>query len=132
MVHMIMAAISVHVLAAIFWAGSTMGASVTKAVSRRLFIAQMLAAIAVIAAGTYLWITLHGGEQGTAEHGLMIGAGCAMLALLIQAAMVGPAVMRASGPVTELIARSRCILANRLATGLLSVAAIAMATARYL
>jgi hypothetical protein len=132
MVHWIMAAVSVHVLAAIFWAGSTMGAAVTRAVNRRLFVSQMLAALAVIAAGTYLWTTLHGGEQGVAERGLDIGAGCAILALVIQAIMVGPVVARSSGPITELVARTRCILANRIATALLSVAAISMATARYL
>jgi hypothetical protein len=132
MVYGIMAAIGVHVLAAIFWAGSTMGAAVTKTVTRRLFIAQMLSAVAVIGAGTYLWTALHGGEQGPAERALDIGAGCAILALLIQASMVGPVVTRVGGPITESAARARCIVANRIATGLLSLAAISMALARYI
>jgi hypothetical protein len=132
MIFPLMIAISIHVLAAIFWAGSTMGAAITKVINRRLFIAQMVAALTVIAAGTYLWTKLHGGEQGPAERGLDVGAGCAILALLIQAIIVGPMVMRRDGPVTELMTRSRGMLAYRAATGLLVVAAISMAVERYL
>jgi hypothetical protein len=132
MVFTIMVVISLHVLAAIFWAGSTMGAAITKTISRRLFIAQVAAALIVVAAGTYLWTALHDAEQGAAEHGLAVGAGCAILALLVQAIVVGPLVMRGDRLLMALTLTSRGLLAYRVAIGLLSVAAISMAVDRYL
>lgn len=126
-------AISVHILAATFWAGSTFAlARMAGRGSEQLFVPQLLAAAFAIGAGGYLWRTLHEGSFGTAEQWLATGAVSAILALVIQAAVIGGALrqLRKAGSDNPSV-RSRVAVAQRGAAILLAIAAVTMASARY-
>ena len=125
-------AISVHILAATFWAGSTFAlARMGGNGSEQLFVPQLFAAVFAIGAGAYLWHTLHEGSFETTEQLLAAGAVAAILALAIQAAVIGGALrqLRRSGNDTS--ARSRVAVAQRGAAVLLAIATATMAAARY-
>jgi hypothetical protein len=126
-------AISIHVLAATFWAGSTFVlARMAGNGSEQLFVPQLFAAVFAIAAGAYLWHGLHEGSFGTAEKLLAAGAVAAILALAIQAAVIGGALQQLRRPESDNTrARSHVAVAQRAASFLLVIAAVAMAAARY-
>ncbi|WP_165191579.1 hypothetical protein [Caulobacter soli] len=128
----LVAAIAVHVLAATFWAGSTFAlARMAGKGSQQLFFPQLIAAALAIAAGAYLWHALHGGPFGTAEQVLAVGAGAALVALAVQATVVGGALRHEPGPESKPPNRARLIVGHRAAAVLLAIAAAAMAAARY-
>jgi hypothetical protein len=126
-------AISLHILAATFWAGSTFAlARMAGSGSEQLFVPQLFAAVFAIGAGAYLWHTLHEGSFGTVEQLLAAGAVAAILALAIQAAVIGGALRQLRRPERDnTSARSRVAVAQRAAAFLLAIAAVAMAAARY-
>jgi hypothetical protein len=126
-------ALSLHILAATFWAGSTFALMrMAGNGGEQLFAPQMGAAAIAVATGAYLWRTLHGGSFGATERSLAVGALCALLAVAIQALLVGSALMRLRSPDSDAAtARSRILVANRLAALLLVVATVAMAASRY-
>ena len=75
MQYVLMVAISLHVLAAVFWAGSTAALARTGgSETRRLFRPQMGAAAVAVLTGGYLWHVVHAGAVGPVERSLMIGA----------------------------------------------------------
>jgi hypothetical protein len=125
--------LSLHVLGATFWAGSTFAlARIAGKGSERLFAPQMGAATVAILTGVYLWLTLHESSFGLTEKFLSIGALCALLAAATQAAIAGPALgklRRFDGDDGK--ARSSILVAHRLAALLLLVATVSMAAARY-
>lgn len=126
-------AISIHILAATFWAGSTFAlARMAGKGSEQLFVPQLSAAMFAIGAGAYLWHTLHEGSFGTPERLLAAGAVAAIVALAIQAAVIGGALrrLRRLGS-DDASARSRIAVAQRGAAFLLAIAAVTMAAARY-
>ncbi|EJC84279.1 hypothetical protein Rleg4DRAFT_6093 [Rhizobium leguminosarum bv. trifolii WSM2297] len=127
-------AMSVHILAATFWAGSTFALARTAGLgSEQLFRSQLFAAAIAIGAGGYLWHTLHEGSFGTAEQLLGAGAVAAILALGIQATVVGGALrrLRKAGGDYDASVRPRVAVAQRGAAILLAIAAVTMAAARY-
>lgn len=127
-------AISLHVLAGIFWAGSTFTlARVGGAGADRLFGPQVGAAVATILAGGYLWHLLHSGGFGRAELVLAVGAVAALVALAVQIAVVGPALRRQRTAVLggEATALGRFAIGHRIAALLLAVTAVCMVAARY-
>jgi hypothetical protein len=126
-------AISVHILAATFWAGSTFAlARMAGNGSEQLFVPQLFAAVFTIGAGAYLWHTLHEGSFGTTEQLLAAGSVAATLALAIQAAGIGGALRQLRRPGSDnTSARSRVAVAQRAAAFLLAIAAVAMAAGRY-
>jgi hypothetical protein len=125
-------AISLHVLAAVFWAGSSFTVARMGDGGQRLFPAQMGAAAIAILTGGYLWRTLHDGASGPMEQFLGVAVVSALGALVVQVAIAGPAIRRLSrGSTTETIARSAIVTANRIAAPLLAIATILMAGARY-
>lgn len=126
-------ATSLHILAATFWAGSTFALARTAGNgSEQLFVPQLFAAVFAISAGAYLWQTLHEGSFGTTEQWLAAGAWSAILALAIQAVVVGGALRQLRRPGSDnASARSRIAVAHRAAAILLAFAAVAMAAARY-
>jgi hypothetical protein len=129
----LMAALSVHVLAATFWAGSTFALARTGGGgSERLFGPQMGAAAIAVLTGAYLWRALHEASFGPMEQLLSAGALCALLAVAVQAVIVGSAIgkLRRRGS-DDTAARSRIVVAHRVATVLLVVATVCMAAARY-
>ena len=124
-------AISLHVLSAVFWAGSSFViARMGGAGAEKLFGPQMGAAAVAVLTGGYLWHELHEGSLGPMEQ--FLGVGCALLALLVQAAVSGRAVARLRRQAdAEISARSALLMANRIAALLLAIATISMAGARY-
>ena len=126
-------AISLHVLAATFWAGSSFAmARMAGNGSEKLFAPQMVAATLAILTGAYLWHTLHEGSFGIAEQLLGAGAVAAILAVAVQAMVVGGALrqLRRSGN-GNTRPRSHIAIGHRAAALLLATAAVAMAAARY-
>ena len=112
----LMILIGLHILAGVFWAGSTFtivrsggtGASA-------LFGPQMGAATVTILAGVGLWGILHRGPQGPMEHTLALGALCAVAAAGVQGATH----------------RKNPEKGQRIGAGLLLVTVVCMAIARY-
>jgi len=130
MVSVLAIAISIHVLATVFWAGSAIViARNDGAGAEQLFRPQMAAAVIAIISGGYLWNALHEGSFGAMEKSLGLGAICAVLALAAQILLTGSGLRR---DITEKIARRRSLFANRIVAVLLAIATIAMAAARYL
>lgn len=133
MQNILMLAISVHVLAAVFWAGSTfVWASMAGGGSGRLFGLQIAAAAVAILSGGYLWRTLHQGTFEAMERVLGIGVACALIALTVQIIVAGSAFRRLRRQVGDGDAqRFRIVVAQRLAAVLLVVTTLTMAAARY-
>jgi len=126
-------ALSLHVLAATFWGGSTFAlARMAGNGGERLFAPQMGAATIAVITGAYLWRTLHESSFGVMEQFLIAGAVCALLAVAIQAIVIGSALgaLRRRGD-DDAKARSRILVTHRVAAVLLVVATVAMAAARY-
>jgi uncharacterized membrane protein len=125
-------AISLHILAATFWAGSTFALARTGGYSSdRLFRPQLAAAAFTILAGGYLWRTLHEGAFGASEQLLGAGALSAVAALAIQIVVVGSALRQQRSEADGSRARSRVLIGQRAAALLLAIAAVTMAAARY-
>ena len=130
---LIVIVLSLHVLAAVFWAGSTFAVARTGgAGAESLFRPQMGAATVAIICGGYLWHVLHEGSFGVTEKILGTAAVSGLVALILQAAIAGPALgaLRRQGADTA-SARKRIAIAYRAASALLAVAVIGMVAARY-
>jgi hypothetical protein len=125
--------LSLHVLAAVFWAGTSFTLARTAgAGSEQLFRPQMGAAVVAVLTGGYLWSRLHGGVFEAPEQVLAIGVVCAFAAAGVQGAIVGSAIRKLSkAEIGEPAVRSRIALAQRIAAGLLAVTIVCMAAARY-
>lgn len=120
-----------HLLTAIFWAGTTFTLTRTGGVgAERLFRPQMGAATIALLAGVYLWATFH--PSGTAGAVLGIGALTAIAAAGVQGAL-GARAIRAiqSKELSEAEGRARIVLAQQIAAALLVVTIICMVVARY-
>jgi len=127
-------AAALHVLAAVFWAGSTFAlARSGGAAVERLFRPQLGAAVLAFATGGYLGHTLHAHAFGRSEQVLLAAIAASAVALVVQLAVVGRA-LRAlrDGARDQAGPRARAATAHRVAAVLLALAAIGMATARYL
>jgi len=125
-------AISLHVLAGVFWAGSSFALAHTGVSGAgRLFRPQMGAAVVAVLTGSYLWHALHEGGMGTMEYVLALGAVCAVVAAGVQGALGAGAVRKLAQSPDDAAARSRLALAQHIAGGLLAVTVICMASARY-
>jgi hypothetical protein len=126
-------ATSLHVLSAVFWAGTTFAiVRMGGGGAERLFRPQMIAAAIAILTGGYLWRQLHEGSLGPMEQFLGTGAVAAVVAVIVQALLVGLAIRKLDrGDGGDATARSAVLTANRIAAILLAVATIAMAGARY-
>ena len=112
-----MALISLHALAGVFWAGSTLALTHTSPAHRmtpELFRAQMSAAVLAIAAGAALWGLVIRGEHGPMANTLAIGALCALAALGAQVVM-----------------RKSPVMSQRIAAALLSVTVVCMVISPY-
>lgn len=122
-----------HVLPAVFWAGSTFVLARTGAAgAERLAAPQLGAATIAILSGGVLWSLLHRGAMGGAEQVLAFAAACALAAGGLQA-MSWPVVQRlgAAQQAAAVPLRRRIALSQRIAAALLVVAVIGMAGARY-
>jgi hypothetical protein len=126
---------TLHVLAGVFWAGTTfamarMGAEQAGQVLRP----QLGAAVVAIATGASLWFFLHRGNAGLQEQVLGLGAMFAVVAAGVQAA-TGVGIRRRLATVGDLEAprsRPHPAIGQRIAAFLLAVTVACMAAARYL
>jgi uncharacterized membrane protein len=125
---------ALHVLTTVFWAGTTFALARTGGVAaERLFRPQVVAALLACISGGYLGHTLHGHAFGRSEQVLITAAGAAVVALIVQVAMVGGALRTLrDGARDHVAARARATTAHRIAAVLLASAAVGMAVARYL
>jgi hypothetical protein len=114
---LVMALISLHALAGVFWAGSTLALTHTSPTHRmtpELFRAQMSAAALTIVAGAALWGIAIRGAHGPMADTLAIGALCAVVAAGVQGAM-----------------RKSPVKSQRIAALLLSVTVVCMVISPY-
>ncbi|WP_394782099.1 hypothetical protein [Undibacterium sp.] len=132
MQYAIVLAICLHVLSAIFWAGSTMYVSASgNSPGMPLFLRQMLAAAIAVLSGTFLWHTVHGAVFQATERVLAVGGVCALLALVIQAGIAGPAIRKMGKAAEVEKLQARTLASFRFASLLLVVTAFAMAASKY-
>lgn len=125
-------AISIHVLAAVFWAGSTFAvARVGTSMLSRLFLPQLGSAILTVVSGGYLWHVLHGSGLGIGEQVLIAGAICGLLALAIQIGITVRSFLRNKARATQQLGAGS-LIGQRVAAALLAVVVICMAVARFL
>ena len=125
--------LALHLLASVFWAGSTFTLARTAAAfADRLFWPQIVAAGGAIVTGGYLWHLLHS-NFGTQEQVLALGALYAILAVSAQAALCGPALKQLKRPEHKGgQLQARVTLGQRVAAGLLALTVTSMAVARYI
>ncbi len=118
-----------HILPAVAWAGFTFTMARTGASQvETLFAPQLGAGTVAILAGGWLWSLTHEGVFGPAEMMLALGALAAVAALAIQA-VSGGSITRRLRDDPQL--RGRAAIGQRIAAGLLAIAIICMASARY-
>jgi hypothetical protein len=125
---------ALHVLPAVFWAGTTFVLARTGgAEAERLVPAQIGALIVTILAGMGLWRLTHPVGFGLTEQVLAAGAGCAVLAALTQIFLAFPAArsLRMANPTAAPMFRRRIANAERLASLLLAVTVLCMVATRY-
>jgi hypothetical protein len=124
---------ALHVLPAVFWAGTTFALTRTAgAGAERLVFPQAGAAAVTVIAGATLWGLTHRGVFGVQEQVLAFGAAGAVMAAGLQGLSL-PAVRRlatASEPGAAEI-RRRIALIQRTAAGLLAIAVVCMTVSRY-
>jgi hypothetical protein len=112
---LIVVVIAIHLLAGVFWAGSTFVLAHNRAQGAdALFRAQMGAAAVAILAGIALSGLLMRGETGPMQTMLTVGALCAIVAAIVQIAW-----------------RRQPVLSQRIAAVLLAVTVVTMGIAPY-
>jgi hypothetical protein len=122
-----------HVLPAMFWAGSTAVLARSGAAGvEDMAYPQLGAATTAILAGIVLWVLNHKGAEGTGENVLKAGAACAILAVLLQATAL-PRVRQliAATDAGKLPLRKTIAVRQRMAAGLLALALAGMVVWRY-
>jgi len=126
-------ALSVHALAAVFWAGASFTLARTGGVgAEMLFRPQMGAAAVVVLSGGYLWSLTHASTFGRMEQALAVGILCAVVAAAVQGLVAGRAIRSLTkSEANEFGARARIVTAQRIAAGLLAVTTVSMVVARY-
>jgi hypothetical protein len=126
-------ALAVHVLAAVFWAGATFTLARTGGLgAERLFAPQIGAAVFAVLSGGYLWGALHRGRFEPPEQVLAAGIFAALLALVLQVGLGGRTMLALRrGTIDADGVPQRIARAQRVTAGLLAITVICMATARY-
>lgn len=124
--------ISLHVLAGVFWAGSTFALTRTGGASAvALFRPQMAAAVLVVLTGGALLALLHKGPMGPQEQMLAAGAISAIIAAGVQGVGIGPALRRMRAGGEEAATRRRIVLVERIASFFLAITVVTMVVAKY-
>ena len=129
----LIAALVLHVLSGVFWAGSTFVLARTgDNQADRLFRPQMGAAAVAVATGAVLWFLLHRGTPGIQERLLEIGALSSLIAAGVQASSARAVrEWSAAGAPDAFRSSNRAVAGQRIAAALLAVTVICMAAARY-
>lgn len=122
--------ISLHVLSGVFWAGSALTiarAGSPATLSRRLVGPQMGSAIVAIATGGYLGHALHAADRSFGFGVLAAGAGCALLAFVLQIVSTF-----AYKPVDDGRTQKPAAAMQVVAAAMLVLSVLAMASFRYI
>jgi hypothetical protein len=125
--------LGLHVLAGVFWAGTTITLARDADIrAERFFPAQMGSAGMVFVTGALLWYFFHGAYFGGMEKTLALGIVAAITAAGVLGAMVGPAQRQLAGADTasETVLRAKMAKGERIAARLLVVTVLCMAIAR--
>ncbi|HZQ40615.1 MAG TPA: hypothetical protein VFA87_07470 [Rhizomicrobium sp.] len=122
-----------HVLAGVFWAGTTAALARSGAISLEILaFPQIGAAVVAILLGASLWGFNHHAGADLGDHILGIGALCALAALAVQVTALGRVRALRVAPEDEKPALRRPLaLRQRIAAVLLSVTIAAMVSWRY-
>jgi hypothetical protein len=124
--------VALHVLAGVFWAGSTFVVARTGgAGAERLIGPQLGAAALAILAGGLLWHLTHRYAFQLPEQTLALGIACALVAVAIQGTAAFRSRRRSGAADTAETGRGGLVAASRVAAVLLAVTVICMASARY-
>ncbi len=129
---LIIIAIALHAVSAVFWMGSSMSLARPGAMGEKIFFPrQMMAALIATLTGGFLWSQLHTGGFGPYEMVLAIGAVLAVIAAGIQGVVVGGSLRRLkTGGNTEVL-QKRIMTGYRAGGGLLALCLICMVIARF-
>ncbi|WP_315920557.1 hypothetical protein [Mesorhizobium sp. SP-1A] len=125
--------LGLHVMAGVFWAGTTITLARDPDIRvERFFGPQMSSAVVVFITGALLWYFFHGAYFGGMETVLAIGIASAIAAAGVLGAVVGPARRQLAGADTQTEAqlRARMIRGERIAAPLLGLTVLCMAVAR--
>jgi hypothetical protein len=125
--------LGLHVMAGVFWAGTTITLARDPDIRAERFIRpQMDAAGMVFLTGALLWYFFHGAYFGSMEMVLAVGIVTAFAAAGVLGAMVRSPSRRLAGAnaVTETQLRAKMVRGERIAAGLLVVTVLCMAVAR--
>ncbi|MBN9222895.1 MAG: hypothetical protein J0I79_33610 [Mesorhizobium sp.] len=127
--------IGLHVMAGVFWAGTTITLARDPEIRAERFIRpQMGASGMVFLTGALLWYFFHGAYFGSMEMVLALGILTAFAAAGVLGAMVAGPSRRLAGTdaATEVQLRARMAMGERIAAGLLVVTVLCMAIARMI
>ncbi len=130
----LIALLTLHVLAGVFWAGSTSAmANLASMDAARLFPFQMGSAALTVVTGLALWWFQLGTNFDTHEQILAVGLVAAIIAAAAQIALVGGARSRlaASAPADDPATNANMTQGNRIAAGLLMITVASMVIARF-
>ncbi|WP_210168302.1 hypothetical protein [Mesorhizobium sp. 1M-11] len=130
----LIATLTIHVLAGVFWAGSTSAmANLGDASAARLFPFQMGSAAMTLATGAGMWWFQLGGSFGLHEQILLVGLVAAVLAAAVQILFVGRArgALAATSPESQSALVGSMTTGNRAAAGLLMLTVASMMIARF-
>lgn len=125
--------IGLHVMAGVFWAGTTIAVARDPEIKAERFIrAQLGASGMVFLTGILLWYFFHEGSFGSMEKVLALGILTAIAAAGVQGAVVASASRQLAGAeqATQTRLRAQMTRGERIAGGLLVVTVLCMATAR--
>lgn len=125
--------IGLHVMAGVFWAGSTITLARDPEIKAERFIGPQLGASGMVfLTGALLWYFFHGAYFGSMETVLALGIVSAFAAAGVLGAMVRRTSMQLAGAdaATELDLRAKMARGERIAAWLLVLTVLCMATAR--
>ncbi|MGY2994892.1 hypothetical protein [Mesorhizobium sp. URHB0026] len=133
MQYVYIAVIGLHVMAGVFWAGTTIAVGRDPDIrAERFFRPQMGAAGLAFLTGFLLWYFFHEGAFGSMEKVLALGILTALIAAGVQGALVGSASRQFAGAdaATQPELRAKMTRGERIAGGLLVITVLCMATAK--
>ena len=125
--------IGLHVMAGVFWAGTTIAVARDPEIKAERFIRPQLGASAMVfLTGALLWYFFHEGAFGSMETVLALGILTALIAAGVQGALVASACRQLAGAdqATQTQLRAKMTRGERIAGGLLVLTVLCMATAR--
>lgn len=125
--------IGLHVMAGVFWAGTTIAVARDPEIKAERFIRPQLGASGMVfLTGILLWYFFHDGAFGSMEKVLALGILTALAAAGVQGALVASASRQLAGAdqVTQSQLRAKMNRGERIAGALLVLTVLCMATAR--